>query len=410
MKMSNPVNSVMVAILALVAHAEPTWGAHWYVSPHGHSAARGTRDRPWDIKSAFAGRREIAPGDTIWVRGGSYVGNFESTLAGTANSPVVVRGYPGERATLDGARRADVAALMIKGPYSWYRDLEITNSSPVRVVSDSGSDGPRGDGVDNYAVGTKLIDLVIHDAANGIGHWSTGSKPSNTEVYGCIIYNNGWEGPDRGHGHAIYTQNAEGVKTISDCIMTGGYGYSLHAYGSSRADVNNYLVVGNIVYNADTFLIGGGKPSHGIRVLDNILYGVSMQLGYSAPHNDDCDVRNNMVINSKLSINKFEKVVNEGNVIIGEGGPRPKGTRVILRPNKYDHSRAHLVVINWEKRPEVKVDPGTFLKAGDRYRLLDPKEFFGKPVLTGSADGRPIRLPMKGEFGVFVLIRTNDEK
>src|SRR5262249_47485016 len=159
----------------------------------------------------------------------------------------------------------------------------------------------------------KFINLVIHDNSQGVSWWT----PSHGgELHGCLIYDNGWAGTDRGHGHAIYTQNAEGDKTISDCIMTGGYGYTLHAYGSSPADVANYLAAGNIVYNSDTFLIGGGKPSHGIRVFSNALYKASMQIGYSAPSNDDCEVRNNIVVEGALSINRFKSVVNEGNLVL----------------------------------------------------------------------------------------------
>jgi hypothetical protein len=413
--MSRPLGRVVVTILALVVHAAPTWAANWYVSPQGRSTAGGSRRFPWDIVSALGGRREIVPGDTIWIRGGRYHSppkvnsqGFVIRLAGRKHQPIRIRAVPGQRATIDGG-------LDIQNPatYLEIRDLEITVSEPRPdhpVPPDpSYRNVNRPTGGLNVLAGTgcKFINLVIHDNNGGVGWW-TPSKDS--ELYGCLIYDNGWAGTDRGHGHAIYTQNAEGIKTISDCIMTGGYGYSLHAYGSSRADVNNFLVVGNIVYNANTFLIGGGKPSHGIRVFDNVLYGAPMQLGYSAPRNDDCEVRDNIIINSGLSINKFEKVVNEGNVILAKGGPRPQGVRVILRPNKYDRHRAHLIVLNWEKQLEVDVDPGTFLKAGDHYRLLDPRDFFGKPVLTGSADGRPIHLPMKGEFAAFVLIKTEEEK
>jgi hypothetical protein len=123
----------------------------------------------------------VHPGDVIWVRGGTYVGNFQSSLSGTANSPIVVHEYPGEHATLDGAKSPTSPTLEIDGQNSWFWDLEITNSNPIRVVNYSGSVGPRGDGVDNFGVGTKLINLVIHDEANGIGHWSTGLNPFNTQ-------------------------------------------------------------------------------------------------------------------------------------------------------------------------------------------------------------------------------------
>ena len=66
-------------------------------------------------------------------------------------------------------------------------------------------------------------------------------------------------------------------------------------------------------------------------------------------------------------------------------------------------------MLNWEKRPEVEVDAGEFLKAGESYRLLDPRDVFGKPVRTGTADGRPIRVPVAGEFAAFVLITNGAE-
>ena len=52
--------------------------------------------------------------------------------------------------------------------------------------------------------------------------------------------------------------------------------------GSSRAYVDNYLLSGNICYDAGPFLVGGGRPSHNIRVLDNYLYNINMQIGYAA--------------------------------------------------------------------------------------------------------------------------------
>jgi hypothetical protein len=187
--------------------------------------------------------------------------------------------------------------------------------------------------------------------------------------------------------------------------MTGGYGYTMHAYGSSRAYVNNYQVEGNICYNGGRFLIGGGRPSHGIRVFDNILYSIGMQLGYDAPHNEDCELRRNLIVHADLSIKDYRQVVNEDNLVLGEKAARPTGTRVTLRPNRYDANRAHLALFNWGRHPMVAVDVSRFLKKGDRFRLMDPRDFYGRPAFTGRYTGGLVRVPVSEVFAAFVLIR-----
>lgn len=384
--------------------------AEWHVGTDGKSDGQGTVAVPWDLESTLAARQRVAPGDTIWVHAGRYKKpaaesyGFKVQLAGRPGTPIHVRAVRGERVTIDGGLNVQPPATHL-----WIWDIEIIVSEPrpgKPVPPDStyqNVNRPWG-GLNVYAgEGCKFINLVIHDNNQGVSWW-TSSKDS--ELHGCIIYDNGWAGTDRGHGHAIYTQNKDGVKIISDCIMTGGFGYTLHAYGSARADVDNYLVEGNICYNAGTFLIGGGKPSHNIRVFTNFLHHVSMQLGYTAPQNEDCEVRGNVIANGGLNIKKFERVVNEDNLLLPDpNSPRPSGTKVVFRPNKYDPGRANVAVFNWEKKATVDVDAKGFLKAGDEFRLLNPRDFFGRPVVEGVCDGKAIRVPMGGEFAAFVLLK-----
>jgi hypothetical protein len=189
--------------------------------------------------------------------------------------------------------------------------------------------------------------------------------------------------------------------------MTGGYGYTVHAYGSSRAFVDHYLAEGNVCYDGGRFLIGGGRPSRDIQVVDNHLYNVGMQLGYSAPENEDCEVRGNVIVNGGLDINKFKKVVEEDNLVLGKNDPRPAGApaRVVVRPNRYDAGRFHVIVWNWARRPTVDLELGLHLKAGESYRLMSPRDVFGEPVLAGVCEGRPIAVPVPGEFAAFVLLK-----
>jgi hypothetical protein len=395
------------SLVLLSAVADSVRAAEWYAAPNGTAAAQGTRQAPWDLATALSGPTAVKPGDTVCLFGGTYRRRprelFEVRLAGKPNQPIHVRPAAGSHVIIDGG-------LMVSEPatHLWIWDLEMWVSEPRPAKPVSAGSFPKdlkrpAGGLHLYAgQGCKYIHLVIHDCNQGVSAWV---NARDCELYGCLIYDNGWQGVDRGHGHAVYTQNKDGVKTISDCIMTGGYAYSLHAYGSKRAFVDNFRVQGNICYKVGPFLIGGGRPSHGIRVLDNYLYGVPMQIGYAAPANEDCEVRGDIIVNAGLTIKRYRKVVNKDNLVLAPKAVRPKGARVILRPSKYDPRRAHLAIFNWDKKPTVQVNAKDFLRVGDRYRLLNPRSSFGKPALTGTFDGKPIPVPAAGEFAAFVMIK-----
>jgi len=370
----------------------------YVVAPDGKADNAGTKESPWDLASALG--RKLDPGSTIWIRGGTYTGEFQVRLAGTEAAPIQVRGVAGERVTI-----LNCGIAVVPGAdYVWLRDLEIASNVPIekRVTDQTGSwpkDLPGSAGIVIHAgKGCKFINLVIHDNPMGGVGWWIGSTDS--EMHGCVIYNNGWKAPDRTHGHCIYVQNKEGVKTISNCILTvpsWGGSYSMHAYGSKKAFIDNFVIEDNIAYERGPFLVGGGSPSHRIRVARNYLHGVGMQIGYGA-ENEDCEIRDN-VVPSTITIQKYKTVVDEGNV---RSLPAAKA---IVIPNKYDPARAHVAVYNGAKAALVPVDVSTFLKPGDGFRLLDPKDVYGKPLLDGHVDGASIPVPMAGEFAAFVLIK-----
>src|SRR5690606_4214363 len=97
------------------------WRAGWYVAPGGSSGGSGTPASPWTLASVLDGSRPVAAGDTVWVRGGAYRGEFVSRLTGTRSRPIVVRQYPGERATIDGN-------LVVYGGWVTFWGLEVMNS------------------------------------------------------------------------------------------------------------------------------------------------------------------------------------------------------------------------------------------------------------------------------------------
>jgi len=422
------VFEIGVALVCVFLAPGSSAAAEHHVAVDGKADNAGTEAAPWDLASALCGAQQVAPGDTVWVRGGTYKhpdrqpgrNGYSVKLAGTEGKPIQLRAVPGERVTVDGGLRVENSSKFL-----WIWDLEIIvseNLTETRVAKDSGShpkDLARPWGSLNILGGEhcKYIHLVIHDNAQGIGFWRSSV---DSEVHGCIVYDNGWIGPDRYHGPGIYGQNQTGTKLVTDNIFFGNYSNTTQFYGSSRAYVDNFHIEGNIAFGPRkkggryTFLIGGGRGSRGIVVKNNILYEVPMNVGYTAKDSEDCVVEGNIIVRHGLSIRGFKSVTEKDNHIWRgrEKEPIPEAATVLLRPSKYDPNWANLAIVNWSKSKTVDVDLATFLKAGDAFRIQSALDFFGPPVVAGTYRGNPVTMPIpvedrtgQGEFCAFVVLR-----
>jgi hypothetical protein len=463
--------AVLLAGILLAGVAGPAAAKDYYVAPDGRADAKGTKDDPLDLATAIGRRSPAKPGDTIWLGGGTYAAPFDCRVAGREGAPVTVRAVPGGRATLDcrlpkGAE--GLPDLFVTGDWSVFRDLEVTCSAPKRRTGTGGSHPSeiRRGGVTCRGSHVKFINLLVHDCAGGFGFWSSGE---GGEIYGCLIYNNGWIGPDRGHGHAVYAQNKTGTKRLVDNVMFNQFSFGVHVYGSSRAFLRGFHLEGNVSFNngsaagagkrTPAILIGGGSAAERIAVVGNYTYGDAhgggaVRLGYSARTNKDVVVRGNYFVGS-TSVQYWQRVTFEGNTVVApsslvrlalpkdgdvrkyewnrnvyrrtaakweafaldrQGGGRaldfkqwqkegldvdsryaqgsPKGVKVIVRPNRYERGRAHVIVYNWDRRDRVKVDLGDLLRPLQKYRIVSAQDFFGKPVVEGKYDLKPVELPM----------------
>ena len=404
-----------------VAHGQ-TQGRQFHVSPSGAAGNDGSAQRPLDLTTALSQNSPARPGDIIWLHAGTYRGAFKSYLTGTSAAPIIVRQYPGERATIDSGTTA-FDALSVLGAHTWFWGFEITSSDTKRISAESGSwpgDLRRGYGAFTRAPGIKFINLIVHDNAGGLGLWS---ESVGSEAYGNIVYYNGWEAPDRAHGHGIYTQNASGLRLIAENILFHQFSHGIHAYGSGSASLDNITLEGNIsfmngsisrggIYESGRDLLLGGYRVAANPVLSaNATYGGMTNVGYSA------GCANGRITNNYLSgplalINC--NPVMTGNVVWDANWPkygswptqypqntfhttRPTGTFVRVRPNKYETGRAHIAVYNWNGASVLPVDiSAARLPAGAAYEIRDAQNYFGTPIAKGTYDGRPVNLVMSG--------------
>ncbi len=442
-------------------------GYYVYPPPYGTSGGTGTTYDPWDLATALEGGNGnvIQPGDTVWIRGGTYPGSFRTALQGTAAAPILFRQYPGERATIDGSLRADGAFLTFWG-------FEIMQSHPLLVVDRV---------LEAYTSNGRFINLMLHDAGfSGVD--MSPDAGSGLELYGSIVYNNGWR-EDIDHG--VYASNATaGTKYITDNVFFNNYARGIQVYEDGGL-IRNVEVSGNVSFNNGTIsssstevnlLISASVVTSGMIARDNLLYyspGVGktqVRLGNydtsdSALYNKDIVVENNFAVGGTIGLEmqyQWAQATVQNNTFVGggstdvvrTGGPSvniytwsgntyyrdptaaaweqngtaysfndwrtatglgasdqasagiPPATRVFVRPNRYEPGRAFIAVYNFAGQNPVSVDLSGVVALGHRYEVRNVQDVFGPPVASGTYAGGAVAILMDGVQPPAVIGRT----
>ena len=438
--------SAVVTVTAAGEVVSAAVHAGYYVSPGGSSGGDGSSHHPWDLATALSGAAgRVQPGDTVWLRDGTYRGVFRGSVSGAAGKPIVFRQYPNERATIDGRLRLDGADLVVWG-------FEIMRSSQTGEEPNLEARGAR----------QKLINMIVHESAQqGIRFWD---EAVDAEMYGCIVYNNGTH---ENLDHGTYVHNVSGTKLIMDNVFFNNLAYGIHVYVSpGEGAQRNVHVIGNVSFNNGTIsnrypakgniIIGGEQPGQGHQAIDNMLYysgtvGVNMRLGYLSENRDVIATGNTIWGGATaFAIGKWSSAVVTNNTIGGSAdmvdftdtpdgyswsgnkfyrassasawrtvagtalpldawkaatglgstdavvGTTPAATRVFVRPNKYEAGRALVVVYNWGHDASVSADLSGVLRSGQRYEVRNVQDLFGAPVASGTYSGGSITLPMSG--------------
>lgn len=344
-------------LVCLFGAVAPVYAADFYVSPDGRPGGTGIKNAPWDLQTALSHPSAVRPGDTIWLRGGDYhplvssSPGFKSNLGGSSNQPIVVRQLPGERAALHevasftGSDNVRQTILYVFGSNTWFWGFEVAGSGKKRVATVSGSDPtpsqlPMPSGVEVAGPDIKLINLAVHDARGGLGLWAAAT---NCETYGCLVYNNGWAAPDRGHGHGIYTQNLNGTKKLSANIVFNNFGMGIHGY-TVNSFLQNFVIEKNAVFNnahfvarpnvdtGEQILLGGGTTIKKLQIVNNYLYqpldlhGPMLAPDYGAVSNCDVTIAGNYVAggsgggNYLVSARSYDSVVFTNNTLYSTNG------------------------------------------------------------------------------------------
>jgi len=448
-----------------------------YVGPAGRPDNPGTEQAPLDLATALSENAPVKPGTVVWLEAGTYQGPFDKSAqpAGTAKKPLVYRSRPGARVTIT-AGPENQHIFGTHSDHTWFWGLEI--AAPAAPAQ-------RGHGITIITGhGVKLINLVVHDCPNrsGIAAFDVGN---DHELYGCLVYRNGYDSERNRWSHGIYTQNTKKhtVKRLSDCFFFDNFGFGVHCYGEAPA-LANYCFTGvaawgnGLVEGAGmpvvNFLVGGYKDQDNMIVRqcfthfpDEGKFKRGADIGYVAKHNGQALVEDCTFVGGipALQIVNWEKITFRRNRLASSHGlvhfivaparelssyawgenlyfdfgmekpfssnpdaykwrqhrssepysfaewqaafgldrnstlkARPEGVWTILRPNKYEPARAHLLVYNWTGKKEVAVDLADLVPAGRNYEIRRVRDLWGDPVNRGVADGKPVTFLLTGPY------------
>lgn len=423
--------------------------ATYYVATNG-SGVVGSFASPMGLSNAIKlGVSPAVAGDTIFVRGGTYPGKYTVNLV-SSGSPIIIRNYNNERAIIDVANETN-DVLQVDGSGVWIWGLEITNSNTNRYAVRGG-----GVGFNSSTPGAsnKLINCIVHDTGNAI---FVSYQSTNAEVSGCVIYNNGYQGATRGHGHDIYVQNRDYniSKLVHHNIGVNDFFVGMNV--RSSFETVNMILRKNVIANSGSTSTNGfyanfhteGDPMVDQIVFDgNFSYYPSQQYGItfqSLSTNGTISVSNNVWANSYSQIFNWTNVIFNNNTqsvnldiradntnyttadfnqywnvvlsvpvsynlsnytlanwraVFGNDSngtstaSSPSANWVYVMSNPYESGRANVVIYNWLTNDNISVDLSGVLHTGSRYEIRHVPNYGDAALRVDNYAGGAVSFPM----------------
>jgi hypothetical protein len=394
----------------------------------------------------------------------------ECKLTGTAERPIVVRQALGQRATIDGSIQIQGAdtwywGLEVRGTRGTDRDAgnncvnvhgprtKMINMILHRGAMGSGFWSPA---VDAEQYGNLIFDFGYSAEDRGHGHACYTQNETGTKriVDNMMFAGHGWNLHAYTQGGQIIGYHVEGnfffcagmasqpADAPKDNVLICGY-----------APGDRYTLVGNVAYQArtggwrynvrlDTYM-KPPKVNGAAEVRDNYLMGynglalnrwlkitatgneiwapmsiLTWQKGQGAKDEDwaiDRNIYHALGDEKKFNDKTFaehrkESGFDGSSKLVATVNGRPTGTRVFVRPNRYEPGRAHVAVFNWDGKDAVELDlKGAGLKPGQKFQVHNVLDLYGKPVAQAVYDGKPLRVPMSRspiapDFDAFLVV------
>jgi Right handed beta helix region len=265
------------AILSLIVAAVVITAAQartYFVATTGNDANAGTITSPWlTLSHAVA---QLAPGDTLWIRGGTYTGSanaIDSTIntvpGGTSTASITIGAYNSgtlETVILQGGSGASGSLVLDSATQSYLiiQDLILDGTN----LAGNGQVVYIGPGVSHIT----LLRDSIRNSPN-FGMLLSPLSGGYISVLNCSIYSNG-SGSLATNGHGIYNESSH--LTVQGCAIHDNVGYGINNDSSGDATFTGTVIRDNLIYNNGR----SGQSAYGIsdgwstgsQIYNNLLY------------------------------------------------------------------------------------------------------------------------------------------
>jgi parallel beta-helix repeat protein len=300
-------------VLATLAFAITVEAATFYVATTGNDSNAGTQALPFNtIKKGVS---VLTPGDTLLIRGGSYVGpgQFDGTPSGTSwAQPVTVKAFPGETVTIIAVTSGDHVINLSRNNHHIILDGLIVDAqkignNPIKIHSEGTYESAHHIRVQNSTV------------KNGTGQGVM--VPGKAETGGCCnefinvkVYGNG---TSTQFDHGMYFSTSDNI--VDGCEIYNNAAFGIHIYGggpnNARNIVRNSIIRDHAAKAAVIFGEGSGHQAY-----NNVFYGNAS--GINVLYGGGAAVYNNTIYDNKsygiLLFNTATSTI-ENNITFGNG-------------------------------------------------------------------------------------------
>ncbi len=313
--------AVLPWLISIIVFSIIHAGVH-YVDNHFQGNPVGTLAAPW--QTIAQGMDHLQPGDTLYIRGDAssprvYSEKVRPVVSGTAQNPIVIKAYPGEKVLI---KYQSSEVLKANKDYYVYENLIFDHdwgtSDAIRLTGDYNvfrncevRNGHR-DGFDIGSAHYSIIEMCeihdfIHENVGSDAHGIVITAGNYVTFRHNQIYDCSWDCIQIGHGTAYHTQILENdlfstpaMQGISENAVDvksnfGGFIYGNKMHGFRRCNgadgsalkinhqADSMVVAWNEIYdcNGGLRLTAGNGPPRDMIVTNNVVHHLVDEGNYS---------------------------------------------------------------------------------------------------------------------------------